>query len=84
MYAILANGGINRMKQISREEAEQFFQEANPRDTRIEQKGKELQVSFILSDDTSILVIYNTANHRESYFLEHLSLGESGREGKFH
>ncbi len=58
------------MKQISREEAEKFFQNVDPRDSRVERMGKELHVSFVLADATSLVVIYDTAKHEESFFVE--------------
>ncbi len=63
----------NVLEPISREEAERLFQNSNPQNSHVEQKGAELKVSVSLPNASSLLIVYNTGNHKESFFIVNAS-----------
>jgi hypothetical protein len=56
------------MKEISREQAEQLFLKAYPIERKIEQTQEELKIYFSLPQNRSLLVVYDTKKHSESFF----------------
>jgi hypothetical protein len=60
------------MKQIDRAQAEQFLQEFEVQNSTVKQTKSELRISFNLSNKKSILVVYNTLRHLESFFIDEL------------
>ncbi len=58
------------MEQISREKAEELFHNKKPVKTKIEQTPNELKLFFSLSPKQSLLVIYDTVNHIESFYVD--------------
>ncbi len=58
------------LKQISRDQAEQFFNDSEVLKSQIEQTQEELRISFALSSNNSILVVYKSASHEESFYLK--------------
>jgi hypothetical protein len=65
------------MQKITREQAEQFFNTSEVIKSLVEQNSEELRISFNLSSQDSIMVIYNTALHEETYFLNNPPLKNS-------
>ena len=63
---------MKTMKQIDRAQAEQFLQEFEVQNSRVKQTKSELRISFDLSNKKSILVVYNTLQHLESFFIDEL------------
>jgi hypothetical protein len=58
------------MKPIDRIQAEQLIQEFEVQNSSVKQTKSEVRVSFDLSNRKSILVIYNTTDHKESFFID--------------
>lgn len=62
-----------KMIPISREQAEELFHGKNPGEAKIEQTTEELRLFFSLSKEQNLLVVYNTRQHTESFFLDNIS-----------
>ena len=58
------------MKKISRKFADRLIQESKPAGSKIEQKGKDLNVTFNLKNGMTLSVKYNRESLNKSYFLE--------------
>ncbi len=58
------------MKEITREQAEELFQLTRVLDKKIEQTKTELMLSFSLSNQNFLHIVYNTEKHLQKFFLE--------------
>lgn len=66
----LSNSESETLQQISRERAEELFQNAQPVETKIEQTPDELKLFFSISPNQLLLVVYDTKKHIESFYID--------------
>jgi len=60
------------LKQISRHEAENLFQQSGVLSTKIEHHSSGLKVSLQLSEDQACVVCYNRDDGEKTYFLDRI------------
>lgn len=58
------------MKKISREIADRLIQESHPVQSKIDQRGNELNVTFNLLNGMLLLMRYNQKELSKTYFLK--------------
>ncbi len=57
------------MKEITREQADNLVKIHSVQNTSVKQTGKGLQVLITLANNHNITVVYNTADHKELYYV---------------
>ena len=60
------------IKQITREQAEEFFSLADVVEKTIEESKTELKLSFSMSDKKVIQVCYDIKSHHQTFFVDQL------------
>jgi DNA-binding sugar fermentation-stimulating protein len=60
----------SKIQQISRAQAEKYFEGCQILNSRVDQSADKLRISLSLSDAQSILVVYDTKVHSKSFFIE--------------
>lgn len=58
------------MKEITREEAEKYFDRFDVSNTDIEQDTSQLRIAILLTDQKVIRIIYDIKTHRELFYIE--------------
>ena len=59
-----------KMKEITRSEAESLFQENAVVKRHIQQSNQELSIVMAISDNTSLIVKYNVPKQTKHYYLD--------------
>ena len=61
---------LNRLKEITREQAEELFQISKVLKKEIIQTKTELKLRFSLSNQHALHVVYDVKSHHQTFFLD--------------